>query len=195
MANYQDARLLPLTSRRLVLRRLSDSDAPALAAYRNDPEVARYQTWERCSLAEAKALIDEYKHQPFGGPGEWLQAAIALRTTNEPIGDIAMKLQRRDPRQAVIGFTVAREHQRHGYAREIISALFDHFFGAMGLHRVSADCDPRNNASWGLMESLGMRREAHHRRNLWLKGEWTDEYIYAILREEWINRHDTQAFI
>ncbi len=180
--------MFPLTSERLILRRFIDSDAQALAAYRNDPEVARYQSWERCSLAEAKALITEYKTQPFGGPGEWIQAAIALRASNQLVGDLAIKLQRHDQRQAVIGFTIARAHQRHGYASEIISAVFDHFFGVMGLQRVSADCDPRNTASWGLMESLGMRREAHHRKNLWFKGEWADEYIYAILREEWMKR-------
>lgn len=79
MTNYQASTMLPLTTERLVLRRLIDADAPALAAYRNDPEVARYQTWERCSLAEAKALITEYKNQSFGNPGEWIQAAIVLR--------------------------------------------------------------------------------------------------------------------
>jgi RimJ/RimL family protein N-acetyltransferase len=188
MINYQANSMLPLATERLVLRRLGDADAHALAAYRNDPEVARYQTWERCSLAEAKALITEYRNQAFGNPGEWIQAAIALRTTDQLIGDVAMKLQRHDPRQAVVGFTVARSHQRRGYAREILSAIFDYFFLVMGLHRVSADCDPRNMASWGLMESLGMRREAHHRRNFWSKGEWADEYIYAVLRDEWIEK-------
>ncbi len=147
--------------------------------------MARYQSWERCNLAEAKALIDEYRHQAFGLPGEWLQAAVALRTTNQLVGDIAMKVQRHDPRQAVIGFTIDHAHQRQGYAREIVGSLFDYFFSVMGLHRVSADCDPRNNASWGLMESLGMRREAHHCQSLWFKGQWADEYIYAILRHEW----------
>ena len=192
MTNQHAHNLLPLMTQRLVLRRLQDNDAPALAAYRNDPEVARYQSWERCSLSEAKALISENRRQTFGAPGEWLQAAIALRTTNEAVGDIAMKLQRQDPRQAVIGYTVARPHQRQGYAREIISALFGYFFGVMGLHRVTADCDPRNHASWGLMESLGMRREAHHRQSLWFKGEWADEYIYAILRQEWERQPERQ---
>jgi aminoglycoside 6'-N-acetyltransferase len=185
MTSQSGYNLLPLTTERLILRRLADRDAHAVAAYRNDPEVARYQSWERCSLPEARALINEYKQQPFGRPGDWLQAAIALRSSDEIVGDIAMKLQRQDPRQAVIGFTVARQHQRRGYAREIIGGLFDHFFHELGLHRISADCDPRNGASWGLMESLGMRREAHHRLSLWFKGEWADEYIYAILRQEW----------
>jgi aminoglycoside 6'-N-acetyltransferase len=188
MTGYQGNTMLPLMTERLVLRRLGDGDAPDLAAYRNDPDVARFQSWERCTLAEAKALITEFKHQTFGRPGEWIQAAVALRKTNQLVGDVAMKLDRNDPRQAVVGFTIARTHQRRGYAREILTAVFDHFFGVMGLHRVSADCDPRNAASWGLMERLGMRREAHHLRNLWFKGDWADEYIYAILREEWIGR-------
>jgi aminoglycoside 6'-N-acetyltransferase len=186
--NNQSNAMFPLTTERLVLRRFVDADAQMLAAYRNDPEVARYQTWERCSLAEAKALITEFKHQPFGTPGEWIQAAISLRSTNQLVGDVAMKLQRQDPRQAVVGFTIAANHQRRGYGREILTGVYDHFFFAMGLHRVSADCDPRNQASWGLMESLGMRREAHHIRSFWFKGEWADTYIYAVLREEWINR-------
>lgn len=178
--------MLPLYTPRLVLRRLADRDAPVLAAYRNDPDVARYQSWESCTLAEAKALIVENKHQSFGVPGEWIQAAIALRANDQMVGDLAMKIQRHDARQAIIGFTVARTHQRQGYAREIISGVFDYFFGVMGLHRVIADCDPRNHASWGLMESLRMRREAHHHRSHWFKGDWADEYIYAILREEWL---------
>lgn len=188
MATQPTFNLLSLNSARLVLRRLADADAPAVAAYRNDPEVARYQSWERCSLPEARALINEYKHQPFGAPGEWLQAAVALRTTNEIVGDIAMTLLKHDPRQAKVGFTIARQHQRHGYAREILTVLFDHFFNTLGLHRICADCDPRNHASWGLMESLHMRREAHHVQSLWFKGDWSDEYIYAILREEWRRR-------
>jgi RimJ/RimL family protein N-acetyltransferase len=188
MATQPTFNLLPLTSARLVLRRLGDVDAPAVAAYRNDPEVARYQSWERCSLPEARALINEYKHQPFGAPGDWLQAAVALRATNEIVGDIAMTLLKHDPRQAKVGFTIARQHQRHGYAHEILTVLFDHFFNTLGLHRICADCDPRNHASWGLMESLGMRREAHHMQSLWFKGNWADEYIYAILREEWRRR-------
>jgi hypothetical protein len=35
------------------------------------------------------------------------------------------------------------------------------------------------------MERIGMRREAHLAENEFVKGEWTDELIYAILRREW----------
>ena len=36
-----------------------------------------------------------------------------------------------------------------------------------------------------LMEQLGLQREAHLRQNWWLKGEWCDSLLFAILEEEW----------
>jgi RimJ/RimL family protein N-acetyltransferase len=52
-----------------------------------------------------------------------------------------------------------------------------------------ARCDVRNDPSWRLMERLGMRREAHFREHAIFKGEWDQEYIYAILRREWLGRN------
>ena len=33
-----------------------------------------------------------------------------------------------------------------------------------------------------------MRREAHLIENEWVKGEWTDEILFAMLSEEWLGR-------
>ncbi len=180
--------MLPLQTSRLLLRRFVDSDQDAIVAYRNDPEVARYQSWSTCTPGDAHILINENKDLPFGMPDEWIQVAIALRNTNEILGDLAVKIYGHSASQAVLGFTIARRHQRQGYAREAVSAVLDHLFCELNLHRVSADCDPRNLASWGLMVNLGMQREASFRRSHWFKGEWADEYVYAILREEWTAR-------
>jgi hypothetical protein len=35
-----------------------------------------------------------------------------------------------------------------------------------------------------------MRREAHFVENEFIKGEWTDEVVYAILHREWLARRD-----
>ena len=58
-------------------------------------------------------------------------------------------------------------------------------FEGLGLHRIIGRCDGRNAASARAMEKLGMRREAHLRENEIVKGEWTDEMVYAMLRSEW----------
>jgi RimJ/RimL family protein N-acetyltransferase len=53
------------------------------------------------------------------------------------------------------------------------------------LHRLSATADPRNLASVKLLERLGFRKEAHFVKSLWFKGEWADDVVYGLLREEW----------
>ena len=58
-------------------------------------------------------------------------------------------------------------------------------FEELGLHRIIGRCDGRNEASARLMAKLGMRHEAHFVRNEIVKGEWTDEVVYAMLGEEW----------
>jgi len=35
------------------------------------------------------------------------------------------------------------------------------------------------------MERLGMRREAHFRQSHIVMDAWRDEYVYAVLADEW----------
>jgi len=58
-------------------------------------------------------------------------------------------------------------------------------FERLRFHRIAAHCDARNAPSAALMERLGMRREAHLRESQFIKGEWVDELVYAMLVSEW----------
>ena len=58
-------------------------------------------------------------------------------------------------------------------------------FEGLDLHRVCGRLDGRNAASARVLERLGMRREAHLVQNEIVKGEWSDEVVYAMLRHEW----------
>ena len=79
----------------------------------------------------------------------------------------------------------AADAQGHGYATEALRTVISLLFTEHDVHRISADCDTRNDRSISLLERVGTRREAHHHKSAWWKGEWTDEYVYAILAEEW----------
>jgi RimJ/RimL family protein N-acetyltransferase len=174
-----------LETARLRLRRFIDADMSAFLAYRNDPEVARYQSWESTTESEARAFItDQIDLQP-GTPGSWFQFAIALKTTDALIGDCGLHLRGDDPRQGEIGYTLARAHQGQGYATEAIRAVLAYAFEILSLHRVTATADCRNTPSFRLLERVGMRREGHFLQHAWYKGEWCDEYLYAMLRREW----------
>jgi aminoglycoside 6'-N-acetyltransferase len=123
--------------------------------------------------------------QEIASPGQWLQIAIALKHTGQLVGDCALKVHAADERQATIGITLCRAFQGQGLATEALSALLDYLFLEAGLHRVQADTDPGNLRAWKLLERLGMRRETHSLQSLWFKGRWADEFVYAILWQEW----------
>jgi aminoglycoside 6'-N-acetyltransferase len=90
-----------------------------------------------------------------------------------------------DPRLCEIGFTLAPGYQGRGYGTEAVRLLLSYLFITRSKHRISACCDARNAASAALLERLGMRREGHLRQSSWFKGEWTDDLLYGLLRDEW----------
>ena len=175
-----------IESERIILRRFIDSDLPSFLSYRNDPDVARYQSWETTSLAEAEEFIQVQKGIQPGAPGQWFQFAIALKPTGELIGDCALKVSEHYSQQGEMGYTLAREHQGKGYATEAICSLLDYAFLDLNLHRIVAITDCENAASVALLERIGLRREGHFIENTWFKGKWGDEYLYAILKDEWL---------
>jgi RimJ/RimL family protein N-acetyltransferase len=173
---------------RVRLRRFQDGDLAAFLAYRNDPDVARYQSWDTITEEEARAFIAEMQTLEPGQPGWPFQFAVALRATDALIGDIMLLRQDDDDRLGEIGYSFAPEYQGQGFATEAVRAVLAYAFDTLGLHRVHAVADCRNLASVRLMERVGMRREGHFVQHLWFKGAWCDEYLYAMLREEWVAR-------
>ncbi|MER3444021.1 MAG: GNAT family N-acetyltransferase [Meiothermus sp.] len=176
-----------LESPRLILRQFEAHDLEPFLAYRSDPRVARYQSWEAPYPREKALAFLEWATQARPAPGQWFQAAIESKDTGATLGDCAF-FWLEDGRQAEIGATLAAEHQGKGYAREALERLLEHLFEDLGLHRVRASADVENHAAWHLMVQLGLRLEGHSVESLWLKGRWSSEYHYAILQREWRER-------
>lgn len=88
--------------------------------------------------------------------------------------------------QAELGWVLDPAFTGHGYATEAVRELLRYAFEELKVRRVVADCFLANEASWRLMERLGMRRETHAvRESLHRSGEWMDVVGYAVLAEEW----------
>ncbi|GCE21084.1 GNAT family N-acetyltransferase [Dictyobacter kobayashii] len=175
-----------LETSRLRLRRFKDTDLVDFMAYRNDPEVARYQSWEGISEAKARAFLREQQDLLPGVPGIGMQIAIEHKESRALLGDCYFKLDAQEPWQAELGYSLARAYQGQGYATEALTGWLNYAFQTFNLHRVIAITDCENSASVALLERLGLRREGHFIQNIWFKGKWGDEYLYAILREEWL---------
>lgn len=178
----------PLESARLILRRFADRDLAPFLAYLNDPEVARYQSWETYTEQQAQETIDKQKELVPAVPGRWFTFALELKETGALVGHVALSVKTEERQQAEIGFTLAREYHGKGLGFEAAARVLDYVFADLKLHRVTAITDCENTRSIALLERLGMRREGHFIQNIWFKGKWGDEYSYAILRHEWLRQ-------
>jgi RimJ/RimL family protein N-acetyltransferase len=176
----------PLETERLVLRPFEERDYEALYAMHSEPEVARYLYNEPRDRDQARELLA----RKIGGSewreeGDWLSAAVVLRESGDVVGDVGLHWESNEHRTAEIGFIFAPARQGHGYATEAARAALRLAFEGFGLHRVIGRAEARNIASARVLEKLGMRREAHHVANEWVKGEWQSEVVYALLDHEW----------
>ncbi len=174
----------PIRTQRLLLRPYQPGDTDAVYAYHRLPETARYLENEPMSLAEAKALVTRrIGSATLAGVGEALNLVVELAKTRAVVGDCVLFWCGEG--QAEVGYVLTPAHYGHGYATEAVGVLLRLGFEDLGLHRIAARCDARNTASARVMERAGLRREAHLVQSEFVKGEWTDELIYAILRREW----------
>ncbi|MEF2279866.1 GNAT family protein [Deinococcus sp. YIM 134068] len=177
---------------RVVLRPLISADAPALTAYRNDPEVARYQGWPLpYPLAAAEALIHTMDGRTPGQDG-WTQLALADADTGALLGDLAV---RGAGQQAEVGITLAPHAQGYGLAAEGLNLLIAHLFGALALHRVYASVDPRNRRAAALLARAGFRHEGTTLESYLHRGGWADDAIHGLLAREWRARHPQENLV
>jgi len=175
-----------ITTARLILRAFQPADFDDLYAYQSRPDVARFLRWEARDQCEVrKALEVQCRETRIAAVGDWLTFAVQWPQAGHVIGEVGLKLVSREHRQGEVGFVFHPDYQGRGLATEAAAAMLALAFGALGWHRVIGCCDARNQSSARVMERLGMRREAHFTDNALVKGEWTDELVYAILARDW----------
>lgn len=176
----------PLAGERLQLRPCEDADLDALyeiyrredvARYLYTPPFSRKQTAGRLARARRQTVIDDTH--------DGLYLAAERLDSGGLVGTFTLFLASRDYQQGEIGYMLHPDQQGHGFATDGARIMLRLGFEQLGLHRIVARLDARNTASARVAERVGMRREAHLRENELVKGEWTDELIYALLAEEW----------
>ena len=189
MNSEAQKRICAITTARLVIRPFKLNDLNDLVGIHSNPEVVRFLYWETRSKEEmADVLKKRMAALNPPQPGSTLVLAVVLQETHRVIGEVSLAYRSGEHLQGEIGFVFNPNFQGKGYAKEATQAVLELGFEKLKLHRLSGHCDARNISSFKLMESLGMRREAHFIQNEKFKGEWSDELVYALLREEWLAR-------
>ena len=179
---------LPIITEHLTVRRWVESDWKDIVEYTTDEAVARYEFWSEKTWAQKDKVVEWIHVQnalAIPTLGQWVEFALELTQEGKVIGDIGFKFLGEESRTAEVGWTLNRQYQKKGYATEAAKELMTFCFGLLDLHRLVSRCDARNVDSFRLMERLGFRREAHHVKAYFVKDEWCDEFVYAILNTEW----------
>lgn len=169
---------------RLQARRFLLTDLDAFVEYRADPNVARFQSWSDYTVEQGRALIESMAEIVPGAPGQWYQFALE-NTDGALVGDVALHVNETEAGEAEFGFTISPEHQGKGYGAEAVRGLLNYAFGSLRLRRLIAITDALNAPAGALLGRVGMRQEAHYRENIFFKGAWGSEFLFAILNHEW----------
>lgn len=177
---------LPIETERLILRAFNRGDVDAVFAYRQREDVARYlfdvpMTHETC----AEAVQARIRQVSLAEQDDRITLAVERKGDGAMVGEVTLIWRSVADRQGEVGYILNPDHQGRGYATEAVRAMISMGFVDLELHRIYARCDMRNTPSYKVMERLGMRREASFREHRMVKGDWSDEYIYAILSREW----------
>jgi len=172
-----------LESERLRLRPLRADDVDGVFALYSSPEVTRFWSFAAWTeRAQAEAWLAERIH--WGPPSVYLWA-VADRRDDRFIGTASLFALAGPMHRAELGYSLLPDRQGQGLATEAVRLALAHAFGRMGLERIEADVDPRNEPSWRLLEKLGFRREGLLRNRWRVGGELADSLIFGLLRDEY----------
>jgi RimJ/RimL family protein N-acetyltransferase len=175
----------PILTERLFIRKLETNDAQDFYKYRSLPEVYKFQSFNPKNTKDIKVFFKRLSELP-NSPNTWFQLAVCVKDENKLIGDIGIHFLE-DDEQTEIGYTLNPDFQGVGYAKEAVTAVIRYLFKVLGKHRIIASVDPDNEKSIKLLDKIGMRREAYFVKSIKINGIWSDDCIYAILKEEYID--------
>jgi RimJ/RimL family protein N-acetyltransferase len=177
---------LPIETPRLVLRDFRAADLEAVHAYASRDEVARYLIWGPNTPAQSREAIEGFLEDQRRRPRTHYDVGMVLKPQGALIGGVGLRISDWENRTGDVGYVVHPDYWGYGLAEEAARALIEAGFTQLGLRRIVAFCDQRNKASARVMERLGMRREGAFRQSKLIQGEWRDEYLYAVLAEEFL---------
>ena len=158
-----------IRTERLVLRRARHDDAPAMHGIMSDARAMRYwSSLPHATLGDTERWIDSMVNVDPAISDDYI-----VELDGRLIGKLgAWKLPE-------VGFLIAPEHWGKGYAGEAFAAFIARR-RRLGSRELTADVDPRNLASIGLLQRHGFV-ETGRAAATWQIGDETCDSVYFTL--------------
>lgn len=169
-----------METKRLEIRMTVMDDLNDIYEYVKIDDVMKYERENypnKESLEQMLSILTKHK----------LLYSVRLKGKEQVIGHIFLgKTNPAINNEYNIGYIFHPAFQGKGYCTEASSLLVDYAFITLGANRVRAACNPKNIASWKVMEKIGLKHEGYFKKRFFLKRDssgkpiYTDEVMYGL---------------
>ncbi len=175
---------MAITSERLILREIQWSDLENIHNLHSCPEVDEHNTLGLPENIEVTRKVFEPAIQDQQKEQRSIYCWVVLKKDGTSIGLAGMNLSASRFKMGEIYYKLLPEHWGIGYGTETARALLRFGFDTLKLHRIEAGVAIENAQSIKILEKIGMTNEGIRRKILPIRGEWKDNYHFAILEDD-----------
>jgi [ribosomal protein S5]-alanine N-acetyltransferase len=173
-----------ITSQRILLKEITWDDLENIHTLHSCPEVDEYNTLgipDNIKVTREvirPAIEDQQKEE------RKLFCWIIMEKKGKFIGLAGMSLSASRFKMGEIYYKLLPQFWGRGYGTETAKALIKFGFEELQLHRIEAGVATENVKSIRILRKAGMTNEGIRRKILPIRGEWKDNYHFAILEDD-----------
>src|SRR3954447_22043509 len=169
----------------VTLRPAAPRDADLLRQWRSEPSVRRYQPLNELPTAQLRADVASQRMADlYRGRGEKFQWIV--QGDGKQAGWVCVVVRNWEHGLAEVGYPLSTIFQNRGVMSEALAILLDDLFHNTLLERVEARCAVENLGSQRVLEKSGFEREGRLRGYFKLRGRRVDNFLYSLLREDYL---------
>lgn len=174
-----------LVTERLTLSEITLEDLEIIHQLNSIPEVDEFNTLGiPKTLKDTERFLIPHIEAKYKVPRNSYMWKIILKATGEFIGVAGFSLSNDKFKLGEIYYKLNPAYWGNGYATELAKRLVLLGFIHFKLHKVEAGVATGNFKSIRVLEKIGMTREGLRRKILPIRGEWIDNYHYAIIEDD-----------
>jgi len=167
------------------LRPARPQDAQILKRWRSEPSVRMHQPLTDLTVAQLRSDVSSQRmadlYRSRGEKFQWI-----VEVDEDAAGWITVVVSNWEHGLAEVGYALSSSYQRRGVMVDALSQLLDQLFDRTTLERIEARCAVDNEASQKVLDRIGFRFEGRLRGYFKLRGRRVDNYLYAVLRRDWM---------
>jgi [ribosomal protein S5]-alanine N-acetyltransferase len=180
-----------LTTPRLKLRPLRDSDVEDLWPYVSDPQFPKMMSWAAHTDKEQTRAFIKAVNDGFvaGTDCVWGIEYVGKVWGTIGLDGITWEMRAWRVDRAEVGFWLAPPMWKQGLMTEAALAVMRFAFEVLGLHKLTIGCFAENAASRRVIEKCGFRYIGRHEDDVWRDGAWHSGLRFEMLASEWNDLH------